>query len=138
MATKTKATSRRSHRLDIYGADLHLATTKAEWRTLTRRIPDLDNEPPEAAGLVWFATLVPDGPGLHIPTLVIWLDLDNHSSVSDLVDTIAHEASHAAGGLLEHVGHSFTGSDEPHAYLIGWLARWMWDTAVAHRAAELT
>lgn len=128
----------RSHRLDVYGADLYLATTKHEWQTLGRRISTLEREVPEAAGSSIFATFHPNDGSRSVPVLILWLDLAAHASSSDLVNTIAHEASHAAGQLLDYLGHDIRGTDEPHAYLVGWLAAWMWDNAGEKRAAELT
>lgn len=115
-----------SHRLDIYGADLHLATDRRQWATLRRRLAFLDKEAPKSAGISQFATWHPKGPGLTQPVLVFWVDLANHPDTLDLVDTVAHEASHAASQLLDWVGHDVKGTDEPHAYLVGWLARWLW------------
>ncbi|NUO57249.1 MAG: hypothetical protein HOV78_11325 [Hamadaea sp.] len=118
----------RTHRLDIYGADIYLATTKGQWRKLARRgIASLDTEAPEAAGLSQFATFHPNDGGLSTPVLVLWVDAAAHKSAGELVDTLAHEASHAAGQLLAHVGHDHRGTDEPHAYLVGWLTRWLWE-----------
>jgi hypothetical protein len=112
------------HTLDIYGAEIHLATTKRDWTTLRRRFKFLDDAP-ESAGLSQFATFHPKGGGITVPHLVLWLDLKAHQTRLDLIDTCAHEAAHAAGQLFEHIGHDIRGTDEPHAYLVGWLTRWM-------------
>jgi hypothetical protein len=113
------------HTLDIYGAELHLVTTKRDWSTLRRKLSFMDKGAPESAGLAQFATFHPKGGGITVPHLVLWLDLASHRTRLDLIDTAAHEASHAAGQLLEHIGHDIRGTDEPHAYLVGWLTRWM-------------
>jgi hypothetical protein len=112
------------HTLDVYGAEIHLATTRRDWATLRRRLNFLDGVP-EAAGMSTFATFHPKGGGLTVPHLVLWLDLKAHKTKLELVDTCAHEASHAAGQLLDHIGHDIRGTDEPHAYLVGWLTRWL-------------
>lgn len=126
-----------THTLDIYGADLYLGTSAKDWKKLRKRGLPVDENAPEAAGLSQFATFHPDDGGLTKPVVILWLDLAAHRTVGDLVDTIAHEAAHAAGQLLEHVGHTPRGTDEPMAYLVGWLARWMWDQAGAARSAAL-
>lgn len=117
----------RSHRLDVYDADLYLATTKPEWRALARRITALDKTPPDAAGSSTFATFHPDGRGLTVPVVVFWLNLAQHRGAAEIVNTIAHEATHGAGQILDHIGHDGTGADEPRAYLVGWLSSWMWE-----------
>jgi hypothetical protein len=39
--------------------------------------------------------------------------------------TIAHEAVHAAGFMFEQIGQEID-SEEPVAYLVGWIAEWCW------------
>jgi hypothetical protein len=39
--------------------------------------------------------------------------------------TIAHEAVHAAGYIFEHIGQDVD-SDEPFAFLVGWIADCCW------------
>jgi hypothetical protein len=113
------------HTLDIYGAEIHLVTDKRSWSTLRRKLSFLDKPAPESAGLAQFATFHPKDGGLTVPHLVLWLDLKAHKTKLDLIDTCAHEASHAAGQLFDWIGHDIRGTDEPHAYLVGWLTRWM-------------
>lgn len=113
------------HTLDIYGAEIHLATTKRDWSTLRRKLDFLDRAAPESAGLATFATFHPKGGGLTVPHLVLWLDVAMHQTHLDLIDTCAHEASHAVSQLFEWIGHTPTGVDEPSAYFVGWLTRWM-------------
>lgn len=117
----------RSHQLDVYDVELHLATNRRDWSTLRRRLPFLDKGAPESAGMSQLATWHPKKRGLPQPIVVLWVDLANHLTSSELVDTLAHEASHAAGQILDRVGHEVKGVDEPHAYLVGWLTRWLWD-----------
>lgn len=107
----------RRHTLDVYGTQLWLATTPADWRTIRRRFADLD-EDPGAAGL---SHLVEGTPA----SVVLWVDVANHPTRLDLIDTVAHEATHAASQILDSIGHTLIAQDEPHAYLVGWLVRWM-------------
>jgi hypothetical protein len=117
-----------THTLDIYGTDLHLATTKAGWRRLAKRVKGATSKtPPEDLGSSTFATRHPANGGPVRPTLILWVHATRHDTTAGLVDTIAHEAAHAASHLMEYVGHDNRGTDEPSAYLTGWLAGWMWD-----------
>lgn len=114
------------HTLDIYDAQLYLATDRRQWRAIRRRATFIDDQAPNSAGLAHFATWHPDDGGMTLPVLVLWVNLAQHRTLADLADTLAHEASHAASQLLHHVGHQPSAVDEPHAYLVGWLTRWMW------------
>lgn len=117
------------HRLDIYGTALFLATTKKQWRALRKQVTFLDKTAPEAAGQVSSAVWTPNKHGAAIHTVVIWVDTKNHTEPGELIDTCAHEASHAAGRIADHIGHNVPATDEPHAYLCGWIARWIWEHA---------
>jgi hypothetical protein len=114
------------HSLDVYGVELHLATTRREWAALRRRY-DFMAAKPESAGLVSFAVWTPKGSGRHVPHAAVWIDDTFHADDLDLIDTCAHEASHVANHILDYIGHEIRGTDEPHAYLIGWLTRWLWE-----------
>lgn len=114
------------HTLDIYDAKLYLATDKRQWNALRRRAGFIADKAPDSAGLAHFATWHPDDGGMTLPVLVLWVNVAQHRTLADLADTLAHEADHAASQLLDHVGHQPSRIDEPHAYLVGWLVRWMW------------
>jgi len=123
-----KAKPYRHHVLDIYGVHLYLATTPDAWKKLRRRVNYL-GDVPESLGLTTFATWHPDDGSAPTPILTIWIDLEHHDPI-DLVETAAHEASHAAGQILHWLGHDYRGAggtDEPHAYLVGWLTRWIFE-----------
>mgnify|MGYP003336208133 CR=1 FL=1 len=116
------------HTLDIYGVELNLATNRRDWATMRRRLTWLA-EKPTSAGLCSFATWHPKGGGATVPMLALWVDVANHEPI-ELVETCAHEAAHAAGQMLDYLGHDVRGTggtDEPHAYLVGWLTRWMFE-----------
>lgn len=114
------------HSLDIYDAQLYFASTKRQWAALRRRATFIDAKAPDSAGLAHFATWHPNDGGMALPVVVLWINVAQHRTLADLADTLAHEATHAAGQLLDHIGHRLQGVDEPHAYLVGWLTRWMW------------
>lgn len=119
----------RSHSLDIYGADIYLATTKRDWSVLRRKVKSLDAKAPDSAGQATFATFQPNSGGLTVPVVIFWLDVKEHKTTVELIDTCAHEATHAAAALFEHIGHAPAANDEPHAYLVGWLTAWLWEQA---------
>jgi hypothetical protein len=122
-----------AHRLDIYEADLYLATDKAAWKAMRRQLDWLNKAVPECGGQAQFTT-VEDDNGIHVPTLALWINRAAHPDVGALVNTIAHEAVHAAGQLLNNTGHRpiDVGEDEPLAYLTGWLTQWIWDNSHDH------
>lgn len=116
----------RSHLLDIYGAWIHLATDAQQWRSVQRKITSLSEDVPESMGRTDFALWLPDTGG-STANLVVFIDLRAHTGdMLALVDTVAHEATHAAGGLLDHVGQKYDGNSEALAYLVGWLTSWIW------------
>lgn len=115
----------RSHQLDIYGTWLHLATDRKAWRKHRKLLPSLDKEPPEAAGAVML-TLHHPPDATTVTHLTIWLDLDAHTASGDLIDTAAHEATHAATALLDHISQAYDANSEALAYLVGWITCWIW------------
>jgi hypothetical protein len=111
------------HRLDIYDHQLHLATTDKAWKRLCKDIDSLDPEPN-----AWGYT----GSDLDTKTDTFHVSIYiGHEAVKagggQLVNTIAHEAAHAASLIHRHIGAKVRGIDEPHAYLVGWIAGWIWD-----------
>lgn len=117
----------RRHRLDIYDVSLTLATTRRDWATIRRIIKPLTAKP-TSLGLTQRLTWQPKGDGIPEEHYVFWIDTatigDDHGQ---LIDTCAHEAVHAANLILDWVGHPIAALDEPHAYLTGWLTRWLWE-----------
>jgi hypothetical protein len=108
---------KRYHLLDVYGTGIYLAHTRKQWKKLCKQFDWLDEDACEANGYTYF--------NRDENAIVFWIE---HIDVdADLVCTIAHEASHATGFILNAVGHKFKGTDEPSAYLCGWLAGWVWD-----------
>jgi len=114
------------HTLDIYGVDLHLATTEREWKKLRKRLAYI-TEQPDSAGHTHFAIWHPNNGDPATPVVTFWIR--PHTDPAELVNTCAHEAVHAASQILTWTGHDIRGdegTDEPHAYLTGWLTHWLW------------
>lgn len=114
--------SRRQHVLDVYDAELHLATTERQWAALVRRFEGaLAAEDIASVGACAFTVDTS-----WTPHLVFWLHADLiGDNALGMVTTCAHEAAHGAAMLLDHVGQSYDGKSEALAYLVGWLTRWL-------------
>lgn len=116
------------HRLDIYDAHLHLATNRRDWGTLRRNIKSLKAGSPSSLGFTQRLTFRPDDGSAPEEHYVFWIDTKTiGDDTANLVDTCAHEAVHAANFILDWAGHDIAAHDEPHAYLVGWLTRWIWE-----------
>ena len=115
------------HDLDVYGAKVYIVATRKQWATVAAEIDHPDQAMPEAAGHVWYALWVPKI-GISVPHVVIYIDRKAHrDDIAALVNTIAHEADHAAGRILDHAGQRYDADSEAHAYLVGWFAERIWE-----------
>lgn len=114
---------RRHHVLDVYGAELHLATTERQWDALVRRFDGgLEDDDHVSLG----ATCLVLDRELAKAHLVVWLDADTiGADALGMVVTCAHEAAHAAGMLLDHIRQPYNGESEAFAYLVGWITGWL-------------
>jgi hypothetical protein len=113
------------HEMDVYRTELYLARRPSEWRALRKKIDAIDDDVPNCAGMTHFLEWEPaTGQRRHIE--VFWIDTVNADNVAQLINTCAHEATHAASSMFNWLGHHLNG-DEPSAYLVGWLTEWLWD-----------
>jgi hypothetical protein len=112
-------TKARSHLLDVYGTQLHVATTKAEWRRLCKQFTQITPADLEGRG---YTALFGQGGVVHLAFYV-------HAKMpaAKRIETAAHEATHGAALLLEDLSAKYDGLSEPFAYLVGWLTRWLWE-----------
>lgn len=113
------------HTLDIYGVELHVVTSRAEWNAMRRRI---------RGGVVIEPLPNPVGSGYTHSVqagsrVVCATYLRATDAPRELVDTCAHEATHVAAFVYESIEDTPAG--EPHAYLVGWLAGWLYDAATS-------
>jgi hypothetical protein len=116
-----------THVLDVYGVELHLATTVREWKKLRKRVSFLQRDP-AAVGLTQFARWEPADGGRSTPIVAFWISQHIDDDLRFLVETCAHEANHAASLILTNALHDVRGDDgidEPTAYLAGWIAGWL-------------
>lgn len=111
------------HRLDIYDHELHLAATHKAWERLCQDIDSLDPEP-NAWG---YTSSDVDGKTDTFHVSIYIGPEPVKAGDAALVNTIAHEAAHAAGMIHRHIGAKIRGVDESHAYLVGWISGWIWD-----------
>lgn len=111
----------RSHQLDIYGAWLHHARSLDEWRRIQRRI---DSVPTPEEGVIGLTSRdIGDDGSLN---LSIYIDLERLAdNPVGLTEILAHEATHAAGMLLDQIGQEYDGESEALAYLVGFIAAWL-------------
>lgn len=98
--------------LEPYGIAFHLATTPREWASLRRRIPGLP-ELETQSGL----TCQRANPW----TIAVYIAPGQDRA--SRIDTIAHEAAHVAAFIYDTIGAEHT--DEPFAWLMGYLVRWL-------------
>lgn len=118
----------RHHILDVYDAHLHVACDRKGYASL-RRSFDWVPKKAQAAGTTNSALWVPKTAGVSTFHVAFWIDLAAHKdNPTALVNTCAHEATHGAARILEHIGQPIA-DDEAMSYLVGWLTGWLWDTA---------
>lgn len=115
---------KRSHRLDVYGCELRLATTKQGVEKLAAEF----DYPKGFNGLAdGQTTTVLDAETGALYVLVFIDQRSMEGNVARLINVLAHEASHATGFILKHFGvkprHPET---EQAAYLTGWITEWLW------------
>ena len=116
----------RHHQLDIYGVWLHSATTHKSWRKLRKDLASLPEIEDGALGTT-SRDLTDDG-AVHISVFIDAARLvDNPQG---LVEILAHEAAHAAGMLLDHIGQEYDGESEALAYLVGFIAAWVCEPCI--------
>jgi hypothetical protein len=118
-----------STRLDLFGTHLHLARSAAEWRALARRMDYLEIDGTEGnAGKVHAAAWVPNDPtesgGFHI-AIFIDMAFKPHHDPGPLAATIAHEATHVALRVFEHVGEDLRPDSEVFCYVVGHVTQWV-------------
>lgn len=123
------------HTLDIYGTELHLTTTRAGWKALSRRLPALSYDPDGVAGITSSRNLPGVNGGWDTHHVAFFVDTRpakaDPSNYSRLAGTVAHESTHAALAICDQRGLRVDADgafdDEPFAFLIGWLSEWIWE-----------
>lgn len=111
------------HRLDVYGTELHAAFGSRAWAALRRRNPDL----PRFSGLGLTHDSLEAATGVQHVWVLIDLAQPVHADPGQRADTVAHEASHVAAAIFARNGIPIGSPvDEPFAYLVGWVAGWLW------------
>ena len=117
-----------THLLDIYSVTLHLAWNRDAWAAIRAEVDSL-NPDPDSLGFTSRDIDTDTG----MPHISFWVDVERHrargadSYLNALVETVGHEGYHGAGLILDHFGQHYDGDSEAMAYLVGWLAEWMWE-----------
>lgn len=118
--------------LDPYGCVVTLVTDKRAWAKVKRVLPGLVDGNPYPAGDGWtmHSNWAPKN-GRRVQHFVVVIRPDRQGSISDLLDTCAHEAVYITGSVMRRIGHrpKDIGFDEPWAYQVGWLTAWLWERA---------
>lgn len=112
------------HVLDVYETHLHVTSSRAGWASIARRLPIGELDP--VAGLTTEVLWRSDA-GASQHHVVVYVDVDAHGNPALLAATAAHEATHVAAAIFEHINHRPNPGNEPFAYLVGWLTAWIFD-----------
>lgn len=114
--------------VEPYGATLHLATSKKQWKRLSKTYAGgLHKSGRQALGS---STLLLSERGDAV--LVVWVDVRAHRDARELMRTAVHEAVHASAALLEQVHQPYDSTSEALAYLVDWMSAWLWDALGDH------
>lgn len=116
----------KSTKLDLFGANIDLGWKPKHWQQLRKKYPCLP-EKPRGVGYTQRVEREFD-PGDY--AIILWINDEAHANGAGLCGTVAHEASHAAKFILEHVGET-TVTHETECYIVGWIASWVWAKMVA-------
>lgn len=122
------------HRLDIYSQyTLFVTQSPRGWSAIGKKLGNsLHKLDPRDGGSTQELIWRPNIPGSSEHFIVIYIN--PHHSLLEYIDTIAHEATHAALaiGARVHLGDVFTpeyntNPNEPFPYLVGWITRWLYE-----------
>lgn len=125
---------RRHLKLEPFLAEVYLVDSVKAYEKLCREISTEVWRPWASAGMCQDFHLGDGSDGLPEYHVVMCVDkrVLAHKSAGphDQIRLIAHEATHAAGMILDRLGHSYDGVDEPLAYLVGHLTQWAWSELI--------
>lgn len=122
-----------SHKLDVYGVWLHVTTDRKQLANMRRKygskkVPPRGHDG-EVAATVSFRIEPDDGPNQSHYLIDINIGV-HRGDKRELIDTIAHEATHVSTMILDTAGAEYDGSSEPLAFLVGWITAWLYDAVV--------
>lgn len=120
--------------LELYNQDVLVCWDEPSFRAIARRLKfkGVDAEYDASRG-GYVKQLIPLDAGRA--AMLVHINLAVHETRADLVNTIAHEATHVAIGVLDHamalgdLGHR--GPHEVLAYIVGWAAEVIHDSLPA-------
>ena len=124
----------------MYGTVIRLAYNTRTWNAMCDDYPGLpsnierDRPPTGHSGMTYSNLWEPRAHAGQLGLTSLQVGLWIHHKVlerdqSTLVATVAHECVHAAQRMYDKIGadHTAAGAGEPFAYLVDWLAGWVWD-----------
>ena len=115
-------TTYRRRSIDIYGGTIYHARTVDEWAAVARRLGGALGE----VNSVGRCELVVDTEA-NAPVLVVYVERADPGQELSRMVTATHEAVHAGAMLLDHIGQPYDGGSEALAYLVEWIAAWLWN-----------
>lgn len=119
----------RSHLLDVYDCWLHVATDRRQFAQFRRKYgkTKIEPAPPGEFGCTNRFRVQP-ADGISVNHFLVFLDVAAHKGNSrDLLNTTVHEATHAAAQILDSTAAEYDGGSEPLAWLVAWVAGWLWE-----------
>lgn len=111
--------------IEPWGYELHAAYTPEQWAHAAKTFGLEDD--PGSQGRTDHFTHNPTDPAIpQTQVWLVWINAAQDQYPAARANVIAHEATHVAMMLLEHVGTRHL-NDETTAYLIGWITQWLWE-----------
>lgn len=125
-----KRSKPRRHEIDLFGATIHTATNLKQWAKIRSEVDSIA-EDPGGLGYTSFDLFETDA-GHCIPHISIFINLAAHDGDQLLlINTCAHEATHAAALLLDHIEERGALLSETLCYLTGAITATLWSHATA-------
>ena len=118
-----------NNKIDIYGVDLYIVYSESEYKKLTTKI---NNQLKDTQTLNYPSNTVAatgyflPSDAMGSPVVIFAVNMGTFTRLQ-LVNISAHEATHAAGFILEGIDAEYNGDSEPFAYLVAWLTAWLYE-----------
>lgn len=114
--------------IEPYGVRLRLATTERHWASLRRGFGDQTPRLPDSIG--YTQSLIHSS--VNQQAVLVWIAVEKIPTSREAMLVAVHEAVHAAGMVLDHIGQHYDGGSEALAYLVDWVTSWLWAGLADH------